>query len=192
MLVSGIRPATFLVVRLLRGANPVSRTVPIQGVEILTHPTPTPLAAPTVLVVDDDDTICDTVRFILEEEGYCVQTAAHGGAALEVLRASPAPMVALLDWFMPDMTGERLLYIVAAERALAQRHAYIIMSATTTDRLHLDAFPPQLIAARVHKPFDIDTLLNAVKHAKQRLHASVRHATVPPTEGDDSAGAGKV
>src|SRR6185437_5090579 len=56
-----------------------------------------------VLVVDDEDAICDTVATILEDEGYSVATAVNG-AALKVAADSP-PDVILLDIMMPLMDG---------------------------------------------------------------------------------------
>src|SRR5690349_16993945 len=58
-----------------------------------------------VLVVDDDADIRETVSLILEDEGYEVQSAQDGAAALGVLRAGPLPDVILLDLMMPVMNG---------------------------------------------------------------------------------------
>lgn len=65
-------------------------------------------SAPPVLVVDDSDGIRDTLHLLFEDEGYRVQLAANGSEALELLRASSTPRIVLLDWFMPDLTGERV------------------------------------------------------------------------------------
>ena len=138
------------------------------------------IPTPAILVVEDDATIRDIVRLLLEEEGYQVQTAANGIEGLAALRAAPAPLVVLLDWFMPEMTGEQLLQVIAADATLAHWHAYIIMSATATDRLRLGRFPPHLVTARIHKPFDIDLLLALVKETKQRLHAAALRVAPPP------------
>ena len=43
--------------------------------------------AKSVLIVDDDDDIRETITVVLEDEGYSVTSAANGEEALEYLRA---------------------------------------------------------------------------------------------------------
>jgi two-component system nitrogen regulation response regulator NtrX len=57
-----------------------------------------------VLVVDDEAAIRDTLRMVLEYEGYEVATAADGRAALAELDSAAADAV-LLDIKMPGMDG---------------------------------------------------------------------------------------
>jgi CheY-like chemotaxis protein len=59
---------------------------------------------PKVLVVDDDLDICANLRDILDDLGYCVDTASDAEAALELVRNTPYD-VALLDYKMPGMDG---------------------------------------------------------------------------------------
>ncbi len=62
----------------------------------------------TVLVVDDEDSIRESLRMILEYEGYRVREAANGSEALEAVRRSP-PEAVLLDIKMPEMDGLEVL-----------------------------------------------------------------------------------
>lgn len=62
-----------------------------------------------VLIVDDDPTLRDLLREMLEEEGYRVLQAAEGSIALDILRSSPHRLVVLLDYLMPGMGGKGLL-----------------------------------------------------------------------------------
>jgi CheY-like chemotaxis protein len=57
----------------------------------------------TILVVDDDPSILDTVTAALEDEGYRVLTAVNGAAV--PLSAAEQPDVLLLDYNMPGMSG---------------------------------------------------------------------------------------
>jgi GAF domain-containing protein/CheY-like chemotaxis protein len=57
-----------------------------------------------VLVVDDDVTVRQLLRRLLETEGYTVVEADNGRVALERLR-SVSPSVVLLDLMMPEMDG---------------------------------------------------------------------------------------
>ena len=54
-----------------------------------------------VLLVEDDASIADPLRRGLEREGFVVDTARTGAAAL----AAPAPDIVLLDLGLPDMDG---------------------------------------------------------------------------------------
>jgi DNA-binding NtrC family response regulator len=68
----------------------------------------------TVLIVDDDVSICRTLGLILEENGYIVQTAHTGKDAIEKSKARVFD-VAILDIRLPDVEGTELL------RALPER-----------------------------------------------------------------------
>jgi CheY-like chemotaxis protein len=60
----------------------------------------------TVLIVDDDKAIRETLTMILEDEGYRVNSAPHGRDALSLLRQGDIrPQLILLDLMMPVMSG---------------------------------------------------------------------------------------
>lgn len=58
----------------------------------------------TILVVEDDDALRDTVAYNLRGEGYAVLTAADGVTALDVARQNPISLV-LLDLMLPRLDG---------------------------------------------------------------------------------------
>lgn len=58
----------------------------------------------TVLVVDDDDSVRQTVKLALEDEGYRVVEARNGRAGLDVLQVEQ-PAVILLDMRIPVLDG---------------------------------------------------------------------------------------
>lgn len=61
---------------------------------------------PTVLVVDDDSDIRETIAEVLSDEGYPVELASNGREALDVLGAARAkPGLILLDLMMPELDG---------------------------------------------------------------------------------------
>jgi CheY-like chemotaxis protein len=64
-----------------------------------------PAAAATVLIVDDDQAILDSVGEFLRADGFVVVTAANGAEALAHLRAGLGADVILLDVMMPVMDG---------------------------------------------------------------------------------------
>ena len=66
------------------------------------------MANARVLVVDDEPDIRQTVRDILEDEGYLVDTAESAAAARDARRLQ-RPDLVLLDIWMPDLDGISLL-----------------------------------------------------------------------------------
>lgn len=62
---------------------------------------------PTVLLVDDEQSVLETYELYLETEGYDVLTAGNGGEALVELDSDVD--VALLDRRMPGMSGDEVL-----------------------------------------------------------------------------------
>ena len=60
--------------------------------------------ARTILIVDDEKSILQSLEGILTDEGFAVVTAASGPAALEKIEGEIPDMV-MLDIWMPDMDG---------------------------------------------------------------------------------------
>jgi DNA-binding response OmpR family regulator len=60
--------------------------------------------AKRVLVVDDEPNIVMSLRFLMEREGFEVEVAPTGEAALQALDRGPADLV-LLDVMMPELDG---------------------------------------------------------------------------------------
>lgn len=113
--------------------------------------------AQTILVVEDDADIAESVRDFLECAGYIVQVAANGRDAIDLLERGEPPDVILMDLLMPIMDGIELLAELARRPALAAIPAIVMSAASTV------AAPPGI--AVIHKPFGIATLFDAVRHA---------------------------
>lgn len=60
-----------------------------------------------VLVVDDEPKIVDVVKSYLEKSGYAVFTACCGRDALSTFEKE-SPSLIILDWMLPDITGEEI------------------------------------------------------------------------------------
>jgi CheY-like chemotaxis protein len=67
---------------------------------------------PSVLVVDDERIIADTLSIILSKSGFSTMTAYNGVAALELARTR-MPDLIISDVMMPGMTGIELAITVA-------------------------------------------------------------------------------
>jgi two-component system response regulator HydG len=89
---------------------------------------PVPGDAPTVLVVDDEPAIVDSLQKILERESLRVMTAGSGGEALELIRRHPVSVL-LTDLMMPGMSGMDLL---RASKSVAPETETVLMTAYGT------------------------------------------------------------
>ena len=111
-----------------------------------------------ILVVDDDPDIRETLAELLQEEGYAVSSAAHGGEALSALRTDPRPDLILLDLMMPIMDGWQFRAEQKKDPELASIPV-VIISATGRDE-----FVSSLGAAQfLKKPINLEQLLAAVE-----------------------------
>ena len=109
----------------------------------------------SVLVVDDDPYILQTVAAILNEEGYAVDTA-H--SALEAARtaARTHPEVVLLDIRMPGLDGVRFAQEL---RARDQTPKILVMTAYNARKLAREIGADGF----VDKPFELRDLVGAVE-----------------------------
>ena len=109
-----------------------------------------------ILVVEDDDDIRDSLKELLEEEGYRVDTAANGQQALVKLQEQELPQLILLDLMMPVMDGWQFQKELRAVPSLA-RLPVIVISASKFSREPLNA------AAFIPKPLDAGVLLETIE-----------------------------
>lgn len=126
---------------------------------------------PAALVVDDDLNFRRLMCFLLVSEGYIVQSAEHGGPALDILRTTRFRFVVLLGLNMPGVSGKEFLEAVVADEALATRHAYIVVSGASSVATEgrVRELRDLLNVPFIHKPFDFDRLIDAVDEAAARL-----------------------
>ncbi len=115
------------------------------------------MAAPRILLVEDDSGIRDSVAEVLESEGYEVSAFASGTDALEWLAREVPPDVLLVDLVMPVMSGGELLARVRADPRLAGVPAVLMTAAIPTAQSPIPAAD-----ATLPKPFELDALLDVV------------------------------
>lgn len=117
-------------------------------------------AAPTILVVDDDDVLRDSLRFLLESRGYSVADCGSAERFLNA-RAEFSADCLILDIHMPNMTGIELL------RALRRRGDLIpVILVTGRREASVQAEAMSLGAVDVlDKPVTQRTLFQAIDRA---------------------------
>lgn len=111
-----------------------------------------------VLVVDDDYAVLDSMKDVLEDEGYEVFLAANGLEALKELWKGTRPCVILLDLMMPVMNGWEFREVQLRDGGLAAIPTIIV---TAHNRAEESA--AELKAAScIRKPVRPDALLEAI------------------------------
>ena len=119
-------------------------------------------ASETVLLVEDEDSVREIVRRVLERQGYQVLEAASGPRALQLASDWPHSIDLLLtDVIMPDMNGPQL-----AERLARLRPGLRVLYASG---YAADALGPMGLETRevalIHKPFTPSELTARVRQA---------------------------
>ncbi len=114
-----------------------------------------------ILVVDDEQTILDTVSDILEDEDYQVITAIDGKECLKIIAEGDMPDLVLLDIWMPGIDGIEVLKKIREENPYLP---VIIMSGhatieTAVEATKLGAFD------FIEKPLSMDQLLVSCEKA---------------------------
>lgn len=111
-------------------------------------------AAQTVLVVDDDDDLRETIADALSLAGYTTASVRDGAEALATLRAGQRPDLMLLDLMMPGMTGWEVYETVRATPSLRELPVLIMTAMRGSDQ------PPGMREVdTIRKPFALDSLL---------------------------------
>jgi DNA-binding response OmpR family regulator len=127
-----------------------------------------------ILVIDDEPMVRSAVNRVLSDEGYSIQLASDGAAALELLRTDP-PDAILLDLMMPGMNGRQFLHALRHE--LNATIPVVVMTAVHG----LGQRAISLGATDVvEKPFDVDELLNKMALAVFRSRQTIAESTPPP------------
>jgi two-component system response regulator CpxR len=111
----------------------------------------------TVLLVEDDLDVRDTLQDLLESEGFDVIPAANGKQAIDfmTLNDPPGADLVILDLMMPMVSGWEVLEVMTDDPRLAAIPV-IVLSAMAGDR-------PLRAQGFVHKPFALETLVAAIR-----------------------------
>ena len=116
-----------------------------------------------VLVVDDEESITQLVSTVLRYEGFQVETAGDGGAAVKLARAFQ-PDIVVLDVMLPDLDGFEV-YRRLANGSARVPVLFLTARDSTEDRVHgltlgADDY--------VGKPFSLEELVARVRAVLRR------------------------
>ncbi|OFZ55759.1 MAG: hypothetical protein A2428_03685 [Bdellovibrionales bacterium RIFOXYC1_FULL_54_43] len=113
----------------------------------------------SILIVEDDTAIRETIQLLLESEGYNVVTATNGREAIEILHSQSQDhtCLVLLDLMMAVMSGWEFLELRKTDVALAPIPV-IVVSAVADQKVKAAG-----ATGFIKKPVDLDVLLKIVK-----------------------------
>ena len=116
-----------------------------------------------IIIADDEPHITRALSFVLQKEGFIVDTAMNGEEALRKIRGE-RPKVAFLDIVMPKMTGLELCSVIKSDPDL--KNTYIIVLtckgqeldrqdclSAGADEYMTKPFSPREVVARVRELF---------------------------------------
>ncbi|MDY7041441.1 MAG: response regulator [Chloroflexota bacterium] len=109
----------------------------------------------SILIVDDDDAVCETLSDILETLGYRTVVAGDGDEAVACVQEDDFGIV-LMDLRMPGMNGVQTYREITKRRPAMEA---IMMTAYATSDLVQDALLAGAHAV-LPKPLAMDRLLN--------------------------------
>jgi DNA-binding response OmpR family regulator len=117
---------------------------------------------PTILLVEDEPTLSETLRYNLEREGYSVLVAADGVQGLELARREQ-PDLLILDVMLPRLDGFSVCRILRQESDMP-----ILMLTARQDEVDRIAGLELGADDYVSKPFSLGELLARVRAIMRR------------------------
>lgn len=112
----------------------------------------------TLLIVEDEIDLRETLAEILRLHGFDPLTAESGAEALEILRQGQAPRMILLDLMMPDMSGWEFRDAQLRDPALASIPVVLVSGVSDL----AEAAATTRATAFLSKPVDIEVLVRLV------------------------------
>ena len=127
----------------------------------------------SVLIIDDEKEICESIKMILEYEGYNVDYSVNAGEGLNKLEAIPFSAL-LLDIQMPEMSGFEVLKRIKENN---NKVSVIIISAhgsveNAIKATRLGAFD------FIEKPIDRDKLLISIRNAVEQTNLLIENEDI--------------
>ena len=129
--------------------------------------------SPSVLIVDDESGILQTLEILLRAEGFAPHVAQGGKAALEKLQTL-SPDIVLSDVRMPQVTGVEVL---AAAKAKDPDVPVILMTAQATLQTAMQAVNEGAFYY-IQKPFRNDELLAILRRAAEHRMLRVENTVL--------------
>jgi CheY-like chemotaxis protein len=109
-----------------------------------------------ILLIEDERDLRETLKLLLELEGFHVATARNGREGLDLLDDRTPPCLIVLDMMMPVMSGWEFLETIKRERrALLENTALLVITAVAD----IGQSPSDLGCRVLKKPFEVEPFL---------------------------------
>jgi two-component system response regulator RegX3 len=133
-----------------------------------------------ILLVEDEESLAESIRYSLEREGYAVAVAGDGRVAIERFRAD-APDLVILDLMLPEMSGLDVC------RMIRETSTVPIVMVTAKDT-EADKVTGLELGADdyVTKPFSVRELVSRIRAHLRRVRMQA------PPKGDEILTGGPV
>jgi two-component system, NtrC family, nitrogen regulation response regulator NtrX len=118
---------------------------------------------PLILVIDDESTILKTLKEILEEENFLVETLSDGNKAIDAI-GKLIPDLVLLDIFMPNCNGINLLEQIKTEYP---QQKIIMISGFGSITIAVEALKKGALDF-IEKPLNLDEILSKINFLKNK------------------------
>jgi CheY-like chemotaxis protein len=133
---------------------------------------PPPRAQPHhVCIVDEDAQFRALFRQILQARGYAVWEAPDGPAALELIETSPYRLVVVITHALSEQDSLTIFNAALADAALAQYHAYLLLSVAPHLSPTLEALISILNVSVISHPENLRGVLKRISQLARRLEA---------------------
>lgn len=126
-----------------------------------------PVTKPTVLLVDDEESILNSLRRLLRSQPYEILLADSGAKALEILQERPVDLV-MTDARMPNMDGATLL---AQIRKLYPSTLRILLTGYADVDMMTKAINEGQLYRYLSKPWNDEELVQALRQALAHQHS---------------------
>ena len=156
-------------------------------------PTSAPIRPLRVLVVDDNPTACEIMASMIAPFGWDAEISRSGGEALLAIdrtlaKGSPFDLI-LLDWRMPDVSGQDVLCYARERYHPAAMPAILVVTAYERDLVRQEAGNDASIKTILTKPITPSVLLDAVTGACSPTMGLPAALSPTPTSESESASA---
>lgn len=139
---------------------------------------------PSILIIDDDRTVCASLSLLLGKKGFRVKAIHHPNIALETIEAL-VPDIILLDMnFTIDTSGKQGIRLLKMIRSSYPDISVILMTGWATVQL---AVKGMKIGAKdfIAKPWDNKDLTHSINNILQLHHPSKTNKTASSSAEDD-------
>lgn len=129
-----------------------------------------------VLIVDDDEVMCELLTALMSVEGYDVSSAGSAEDALKTVRQGAAPGVILCDMRMPGMQGGDLAAALSAARSSGKLPRTTVLLGMSGSAPHADEAKD--FDGFLRKPFSVEEFARTVEEIRAKGRTSIDASTI--------------